>query len=293
MRSYPFWACLAALALTAGVRADDTYTIKLKHAPDAGKSVVITDTSTQTSTANVSDADGKPLVKDEKHVQKQDEKYTETVLEKGDKRPAKYKRAYEKATRTLDGKATSRSYDGRTVVFELKDGKYAVTAEGDKALDPKDVEDLSKRANEDEADKDELFLPPKPVKVGDTWKIDGKRLAKAFDKQGDLDREKSSGDAKLTKAYTKDGKQFGVVVITLKLTSKPTKLPPGITKFEEAPVIELTMTLDAVIDGSSTAGSLTMSGKVKSKFSGEQMGVKFTADTVADVTGKQERSLEK
>src|SRR5438067_1170215 len=98
MRGYHFWACLADLALTAGGRADDTYTIKLKHAPDVGKSTVVTDTSSQASTSNVFDADGKPLAKDDKHVQKQEEKYTETVLEKGDKRPAKYKRVYEKAT---------------------------------------------------------------------------------------------------------------------------------------------------------------------------------------------------
>jgi hypothetical protein len=296
MRSYPLWACLAALALAGAARAEDTYTIKLKHWPDAGKSITVTDTSTQTSISNILDADGKPLgPKDDKHVQKQEEKYTETVLEKGEKRPAKYKRVYEKAATSMDGKATSRSYEGRTIVFELKDGKYTVTAEGEKRLDAKDVEDLTRRANEDEGEKDQLLLPSKPVKVGDTWKIDGKALAKAFanQAQGELDVDKSGGDGKLTKVYTKDGKQFGVVEMTLKLATKVTKLPPGITKFLEDPTIDMKLTLDTALDGSSTAGSLTMTGKVKTKVAGEQKGIKFTVDSLVDVGGKQERTVEK
>jgi hypothetical protein len=288
MRCLPLWACLAAVALTAAARAQD-YTIKLKRGPDPGKSVVVKSSDEKDATVKITDADGK-AVQDQKQSEKTDEVYTETVLEQGDKSPKKYKRAYEKATRTRDGKAEARSYEGRTVLFEEKDGKYTVTAEGDKPLSKEDLQELTKKANDADPARQDIFLPKKPVKVGDSWKVEGADLAKAYAKTGgELDAEHSGADGKLTKVYKDGDRQFGVITLTLKMAPKP---PPGVT-FEKPPVVEMTVTLDTAIDGSSTKGTMTMTGNSATKATVEQMGKKFTIDNTFKMSGKQEQSAEK
>jgi hypothetical protein len=288
MRGSSLWACLAALALAAGAPAQ-TYTIKLKSGPDAGKSVVINDTDGNDQATKVSDAAGK-VVRDVKQTEKHDETYTETVLSRGDKFATKYKRTYEKATRTRDGKTEARSYQGRTLLFEEKGGKFTVTAEGDRPLAKDDLDELTKKANEGDDRHEELFLPGKPVKVGDSWKVGGKELAQAFAKGGKLDAAQTSAEVKLAKVYQKDGRQFGTIEMALKMA--PADLPPGI-KFDKPPVIEMKITLDAAIDGSTTEGKMTMTGKVASRSTAEQMGMKFVVETTADLSGKREQSAEK
>jgi hypothetical protein len=287
MRGQVFLACLVTLSLTAAGRAQE-YTIKLKHAADPGKSVTVKDHDEKDGTVKVTDASGKTL-EDQKQSEKTDEAYTETVLEKGDKSPKKYKRVYEKATRTRNGKTETRSYEGRTLVFEEKGGKYTVTAEGDKPVAKEDLDELTRKANEADADQEDAFLPKKPVKVGDTWKVDGKELAKAFAKGGALDPDLSSAECKLTKVYKEGDHQFGQLVLTMKLAPKP---PPGV-KFDKPPVVEMTITLDTAIDGSATKGTMTMTGKSATKATVEQMGMKFNVDNSVTLSGKKEQSLEK
>jgi len=288
MRYLTFWVCLAALSMTTAAARAETYTIKLKHAPDVDKSVVVKDTDTKTQVNKVSDADGN-VIKDEKHTETTFEEYTETVLAKGAKFPTKYKRTYEKATRTRDGKATTRSYEGRTLLFEKKDDKFIVIAEGDKPLDKNDLEELTKKANEREEDKDDLLLPKKPVAVGDTWKIDTKDLIRSFGKETNLDPDTTSAEAKLVKAYRKDGSQFGEIVMTMKLGFKF----PKEVKFEKAPVLEMKMTLNAAIDGSTPAGVMTSTGGATSVLGVEQGGKKFKIDSRQELSGKKEQSREK
>jgi hypothetical protein len=290
MRWHSLWACLTVAALVAAAPAQDTYTIKIKRDPDPGKSVTYKDSSTESGTVKILDADGNLLKEDKPNVV-QDEVYTVTVIEKGDKRPKKFKRAYEKATRTVAGTAQARSYEGRTVVFELKDGKYVVTVEGDKPLDEMDLAELTKKANDNEENVDEVLLPKEAVKVGDKWPIDGKAVAKLFSKGGELslDADKTKGDGTLLKVYKKDEKQFGVVEVKLKLAIKGA----GGLKFDEPAVMDLTLALDTALDGSTTAGSMTMKGKMTGKAVLDQMGMKFGVQLNMDASGKEERTAEK
>ncbi len=298
MRTSWFGAVVAVLALAASGRAEDGYTIKLKHGPDVGKTITIKNTETRSVTSKVTDSDGNVLDKGTKHTQTEDEVYTETVLAKGDKYATRYKRAYEKATRTRDGKTEARSFQGRTLVFEEKGGKFTVTAEGDKPIDKEDLDELTHKAEENKNDMatGDVFLPEKPVKVDGTWKVDGKDLVKALAANGELDPQRSSAEGKLVKVYQKkvypdqDGRRFGTLELTLKLA--PAKAPPGVT-FDKPPVVETKLTLDAAIDGSTTYGVMTMTGSSVTKATVEQMGKKFTADTTVELSGRREQSAEK
>jgi hypothetical protein len=292
MRARSFWACLLLPAFAVAAPAPETYTIKLKHNPSPGKSVTVKDTSKQTGSVKIFDPDGK-LLMENKPDEAKEEIYTQKVLiqEKGDKRPQKYTKTFKKAVAIGNGTEKQLSYHGCTIVFELKDGKYQVAVEGDKAVTKKDLDALAKQANDQDAKTmDELLLPKTAVKLKEPWKLDVKNLAKLFGAGAKVDVEKSKAEAQLLKAYKKDGKQFGVIELSIKLAIKG--LPGGI-EFDPPATMDMKMTLDASIDGSDTSGSLTMTGKLKGKAGIDQNGMKFSIEMNMDTSGKQEQSSEK
>ncbi len=277
MRTLCIWAGLAALALTAGARADDAYTIKLSLAPDVGKSIVVKTHDKETNATTLFGPDGKEVLSN-KDTGERDEVYTETVLEKGDGPAKKFKRTYEKATRTAAGKTFDLPFQGRTIVFELKDGKYQATAEGTPALDKglltalAGTEDRTRDASDLEA-----IIPTKPVKVGDKWAVDVKLLAKSLgkDKGPEIDPDKSKGEVTLTKAYKKDGRQFGVIEMTVNVAFKT--LPGGLT-FDPPAKGDMTAKLDIAIDGLGPVGTETNTHALKGKGVVTDGGEKRTVD---------------
>src|SRR5262249_15115622 len=108
--------------------------------------------------------------------------YRETVLEKAEgKKATKLRREYEKARVKEKGKERTLPYEGKTVLIEKKGDKYEFEIEGGKPLTGKDAEELEKEFNEhtiDAAKLDKLMLPPKPVAVGESWKIDAAAVVK-------------------------------------------------------------------------------------------------------------------
>ncbi len=147
MRKPSFWASLLVLVVAAVNAHGQSYTIKLKFDADPGQSVVIRDSGKETGSMKFIDLQGKLL--HEEKPSASETVYTETVLEKGDPYPTKYKRTYETATETKDEeKAKPLSYQGRTVVFEQKGGKFRVGVVGKPPLETKDQEKLTERANQ-------------------------------------------------------------------------------------------------------------------------------------------------
>ena len=290
MRMRSFWAVVLLLpALAVSVRAQ-TYIIKVKGQPDVGKSVVHRDVDRQIESMKFSDAAGK-LLDEEKLSETSEEVHTETVLEKGDKQPRKFKVNYEKASLTKGGMAVARSYQGRTILFELKDGKYQATAEGQPALLAKDLEELAKKATDHlKSPDEELFMPGKPVNVGDSWTIDSKVLAALdFTKEAELDTAKSKAEAKLVKAYIKNGKQFGVIAVDMKLLLKAV----GPFKFDSPGTFDVKCSLDTAINGSSTAGTMILNGKLWGRSQLVQEGKRLTMEMNMESSGKKEQSEEK
>jgi hypothetical protein len=288
IRALSMAASLLLLPALAGSAQAQTYTIKFRSDPAAGKSATVRDAHRNAGTVKVLDAGGK-LLREQKPNEAEEEAYTETVLEAGGKHPKKYQRVYEKAQRGEAGKLRPRSYQGRTVLFELRDGQYVVRAVGTPALAPADLKDLTTKANDQlKSSPDELFLPKKPVAVGDSWDAD-KKLLPELARGDELDLGKSAGRAKLLKAYAKDGKQFGVIEVDLKLAVKTMQ---GLTCDPPAR-FNIKGTIDTAIDGSSTAATMTMTFRLSSKAQVEQDGMKFTVEMSLEGSGKLERSAEK
>jgi hypothetical protein len=282
MRTLLLTVCVAALAPFARA-ADESYTIKLERYPAPGKSMTVRSSSKMTSSVTVKDADGN-VVNEGKQQETTQEEYTETTVAGGDKVPKTFKRSYRKA-RTDKGKgAVARGHEGKVIVFELKDGKYQVSAEGKEEVPAADLDRLAKSANDRlKEDIDTILVPDKAVKVGEGWTIPSKKLA-ALPLPG-IDPLRSKGEAKLVKAYKKGGKQWGTLLITATLgMRKLEKLeldPPG------ALVIE--GTLDTPIDGSGVARRLNATLTFSGKGTVEEDGRRVSVDLRIRVEGKDER----
>jgi len=268
-----------------GPAADTTYTIKFKSRPDVGKSMLITKIEKEANAFKLTDATGKVL-KEDKGDELKETISTVTVLEGGDKKPKKFKEVYEKAASTKGDKTSEKSFSKRTLNYEWKDGKYEVKAEGEPALIAQELESLAAKASKPEAD--EVMLPKKPVKVGESWTLDPSEIAKSFD-DAKLDASRIKAEAKLVKVYDKDGKKFGVIDVDLKL---PMADLPGI-KLDGPTYLELKMSLDTAIDGSSTAGKMTGTGKMLGKGSIDQAGMKFNVEISVNIAMDETRSAEK
>src|SRR5205085_2455610 len=102
------------------------------------------------------------------------------------------------------------------ILFDLIKDKYDVTVVGEPMLSENDLASLAKKVGKQDAV--EAYLPRDPVKVGQSWPIDIQKVAKLYAEGGaTLDTANSSGTAKLVKVYDNNGKQFGVIDLTMTL----------------------------------------------------------------------------
>jgi hypothetical protein len=258
-------AALVAL-LWGPVTAQDgeSYTIKLKK-PAAGQ--ITTVDSVEQSLEQVKVADNNGNIQQEKDEKKgHDYVYKQTILEvKGDK-GTRLKREYQKATATEDGKPKKLSYDGKTVLIEKKGDKYTFRIEGGGEITDDDAKELdkefNKKGNINETEMVKLMLPPGPIKVGQTWKVDPKVIAKMLQEEAmmELNAEKTTGTGKLLKAYRKDRRQFGVLSIKMNIVPKSVTKDGMTIAFQPNSKVVLDMTVDGCIDGSSSTHSVTYTG---------------------------------
>jgi hypothetical protein len=293
MRAISTSASVILLLICLADAPAQTYTIKLKTYPEAGTTVTIRDTYKETGSTKFTDPDGKLL--NEVKPKSREEVYTQTTLQrtKSDAAAEKFKRAYEKAVGTEDGKTFKRSYQGRTVVYERRQGKYWIGVVGKPPLEKKDLDHLFEElsgSGPSSAEGDKAITPDKPVAVGDRWPVNPKILGSIF-KGSVLDAEATQGEASLIKVYTKGKSQFGVIEVNVKFTMKgfgpALRLDPPI-------ILEAKATIDTAIDGSSVVRTETFTARVKGKSILVQEGLKKgTLEMDSSVSGRTEHSEEK
>jgi hypothetical protein len=236
---------------------------------------------------------GREDVKEEKKTVKL--AYTEEIVEKAkDARDAtKLRRSYTTAERTTDGEKARLPYHGKAVVIEKKGDKYTFTV-GGQELEEEDAEELEEEFNQGDIPLDnEDFLPAKPVKVGETWTVDAKKVAEAFDADGPLalDVKTTRIAGKLVKVYEKGGRRFGVMDLDLTLGVRELRVDGQEIAMKPGSTVRAKITLDACIDGTAHTGtekgtmtfdlkgdipngSLTVTGTAKFDKSSEDLGAK-------------------
>jgi hypothetical protein len=205
----------------------------------------------------------------------------------GDARPVKLKRTYEKYQVTKNGKDESGGPPLNTaILIEKKGDKYQFTVKGN-PVEAGLAQQLSAEFDKPGPRAEEVLLPGKPVKPGDTWKVDGAKIASGLGAAGKavIDTDKTVMNGKLVKTYQKDGKLFGVLefdgeLVVAGLGEKvPIKVKPGSK-------IGVKMTVDACVDG--TDAAMKIDGTLSLKFDAEALGNAITVDGGGTITQTQE-----
>ena len=259
---------LGLVLASAGARADETYTIKIKEAAK-GETVQVNASDTTDSRSKLVDPEGKALFdKDEKAVK--ESVYTETILDRepGKHRPSKLERHYDKAQVTTGGKTRELPYQGKTVIIEKKDGTYHFRIEGGEELQGDDAKPLTEefnRGGDEDFDMQKAVLPGKAVAVNDTWKLDMAPLVATFTKatKMQLDADKATGTGKLVKVYQKDGSRFGVMELHLDMPIKEIGEGKSKVALQAGSKWTMDITSDGCIDGSRLDGTRKSLSKIE------------------------------
>lgn len=257
---------------------DATFTLKIRDEQKGDKAEII---ETQTGTSEINFA-GKG------DKEKQDKKltYTEEIHEMtpGSK-PTKLTRTYTVAQKFDKKSGTMKSlpYEGKTIAIEKKAANYEFAVAGKKMsfLDSADL--MGEFAKQDRGSLDDL-MPKKPVKVGESWTVDWSALKSiGGDMPFAIDKTKSTLTGKLTRAYTKDGKQWGVITFDMNLAIDPAAAKG---KGTATGSVKANGTFDVVIDGSSRDGTLKMNLNMNVTGKEGAMEAKIVADMVQEKTVK-------
>jgi hypothetical protein len=226
-------------------------------------------------------------VQNKKEVKTKSLIYVDEVLENpsNSSTPAKMKRTYEKAVIGKDGNTTKLPIEAKTVLIEKKGDKYVFTVDGE-TLTGESLKMLESEFNKvDTMDSQDFFLPKKPVKPGDTWKVDVADVVKSAGDSGlILDKEKATANATLTKAYKKDQAQFGIVDFKFEapITSHRQKSPLIIQEGQTT----LKAVVDCCLDGSSATGTRVANAKFKI------LGVAMGIDVQIESEGTETKTVE-
>jgi hypothetical protein len=282
-------AAVLVVPLLASEGRAQSYTVKVKTNPAVGKSVTVTDSSDMRM-AMVLSLKGMVL-KDDKKNDVEETQFTTRVLEAGDPQPKKFTRTYTKAVKGEKGKPAKAFYQGETVVFELKGNAYQAVLQSGPVNDPEKLADLAKLAKNANKDSDvRALLPKTPVKVGDSWTISREALEVYLaDAKDDADLPNAKAAGKLVKAYKQDGQQWGTLEYAFYIPLK--KLGP--LALNKPIPMQMKITVDTAIDGSSTASRSTGTASLKGSSEFVQNDMTFLLDLSMEGEFRGEHSAEK
>lgn len=286
------WVAVLATGLVGGIApaADEAVTLKMKK---AAKGDVLKETKTEDvdTTIQVS-ANGMKQTVDQGGTSKS--VYTEEVLEKGekDKKATKLKRTYETLDVTRAGKKLDLKMEGKTVTIEKGKEKYTFSVDGGELS--KEMGDmLDKEFNKkDEDDMEDLMMPKKAVKVGDTWEVDAKTLSKVFAEEMTIDPDKAKVTGKLVKLYDKDKARWGVIEFTIELPVTAVSIEKDVKADATAgSKLKMALTLDTCVDGTVYGGTSRV--KIDGDVSLKANGVDITITTSGKIESKGEAAKKK
>ncbi len=193
-----------------------------------------------------------------------------TAAGKGDAKPLKLTRTYEKFDATEQGKPVSGPPLDVAIVIEKKKDTYTFAA-GDKKLDAGFLKKLDGEFNAPDTGKNfPDFLPTKPVKTGDTWKLPAKRLflnREADDDGPKLDTDKLVSGGRVLKVYRKGGERF--VVLEMSFAAPMLTLgkdAPKITEASMSAKLTIDFCPDRTTPASTTVSFTKMSAKLNDPF---------------------------
>jgi hypothetical protein len=277
---------LLVMVLAPTVTAQDAVEIKFAQ-PKVGERVKVT---VEEQTERI--VKGKPIgPKDPNGTTIRSFVYVDEPLEiaPGAAKPTRLKRTYEKATIELkpaskeEDSSSTLPFAGKSVLIEKKGEKYTFSMDGMALTSSAAPEDMAARVLTAEfnlsrkQDPQALLLPNKPVKPGDTWKLDTDKVIRTFLSPGPKpDKTKLEATGKLVKVYKVGDAQFGAFELkVIAPIPEQTKVPNK----EQEGLLSVTLTAELCIDGTTRAGKITIVQKVKYNVNGVDVVLALETNT--------------
>jgi hypothetical protein len=197
--------------------------------------------------------------------------------------PTKLTRTYAVAQKSdKSGQLQPLSFHGKTVSIEKSGATYGFKVDG-KMMPRTDSAELEAEFSQADKVRIEALLPNRPVKVGEEWSVDRSVLHGFGIRSADVNLAKSSLTARLARAYTLDGKQWGQIAFNFDLVIDPNITGGKIRGLEG--MWRIAGTFDVVIDGS--ASDNIVKGTVKA----ELIGRHKASESKLEVEGTIEKSV--
>jgi hypothetical protein len=276
------------LFLFALLVQDATIEPKLTWKPVEGHRSDLTHQDTQNQ--NMVIRSGDKVLHDQKNSRGLRFEATQNILKVAHDRMAKVTWTFRKATRQVEGKDVAFGFEGKTITVTADEhGNRSFTTEDGKELDGEDLEGIrqafmesNKAPEKDKPTPEELLMPKKPVKVGESWKPDVEAFAKSFLNDADVkgvDLAASKANVTLVSAESKDGSTFGKIEGTVELHM----LQFGPLKLDKAIPLILAFTFDGCIDGKRPDGAMKLTMTMKGKGTATLPGADQSASVELDM----------
>lgn len=254
---------LLGIALLArGARAEDapkTYDLSTREKPVVGRKVRIASdlVMTMTLTFRGGDEPSKSILKEKK----QSYVGTSEVVTVRDGKEALAKILFAKAVFVEDGKPVPYGFEGKPVSMRLADDdSHEFVYDDGTKLEGADLEAMRGAlgyGKKGEPSGEEIFLPDRPVSVGESWVPAMEKLLAASPMAG-FDRGSSKATMTLTSVRVRDGSEFAKIDGAFDLVFP--KLGP--TELVKPALFHMAIQVDTCIDGTSPEGRAVVEGSV-------------------------------
>ena len=135
---------------------------------------------------------------------------------------------------------------------------------------------------------DEDLLPTKPVAPGGTWTPNLEKALPLMAKElpFDLAKTGNAANGKLTAVYPKDGQRYGKFELNFSLKPISSKEGENLMALKPGCTVTLQMKVDACIDGTSNAGTMTntMTANLDYDIPGKTLKKQIEGKTVLTIT---------
>lgn len=241
---------ILALALCAFTTTQDkTYDLRLEAKPVKGHKSELTETSVMKMTMKMTGLPEAMQMGEEGNFAA-----TQEVLAADADGGSELKWTFSKATQVKEGQNVALGFQGKTVLVKHAKGKpREFSYEGGTPIAEQDLAPLKKAfmggdEKGGEPSGADMFAPKKPVKVGESWSLDLKAVAKGMfdaDMADAVLYDKATSKFTLKSVESRNGADFGKIegVMELPLGSM------GPMKLDAPIVLKMTIDADACIDG--------------------------------------------
>lgn len=262
---FRFFYAIVGLVLFAVVLGAAEESIELKdYTPKVGDRIRVTEEE-RTDTRSVAHLPETVEDKTEKRVKVIIYTSETLAVKDGAKKPTKLKRVYEKAEESKDGNITKLPLDGKTITIEKKGDKYTFLYADGKAVDGNARELLDKEFNNKEDDIGDL-IPKRPLKAGESWKMNAEKLRKKHVLDTFASDEKGSvSTGKLLEIYSFDGHKYGVFDLDLSFPLTELKGTPSVP-LKSGSTLKMRAFVDGNVDGSEPDGKTTVQISLRMSF---------------------------